>query len=245
MLVIPAMTGFFLSARADVNEVTILAYICGTDLESKDGEASSDISEMLSSGVGNSGQVSAIIATGGCTQWQRFSISARSVQYYRLGSSGLELLKDAGKRNMGDTGTLTDFLQYGISAAPAKRYILVIWDHGGGPVFGVCNDANFQDDSLSLSELRTALKNGLNGTKLDIIGFDCCLMNCVDLCADMCGIADHALVSQELVSGTGLNYDEWMQPIVENPAISTRDIAISMADTYIAENSKARARALR
>ena len=240
MLVIPVMTGFFLSARADVSEVTILAYICGTDLESKEGEASSDISEMLASGVGSSGQVSAIIATGGCTQWQRFSISSRSVQYYRLGSGELELLKDAGKRNMGDTGTLTDFLRYGISAAPAKRYILIIWDHGGGPVFGVCNDANFQDDSLSLSELRTALKNGLNGTKLDLIGFDCCLMNCVDLCADMCGIADHALVSQELVSGTGLNYDEWMRPIVENPAISTRDIAVSMADTYIAENSKGR-----
>ncbi len=240
LLVIPVMTGFFLSARADVSEVTILAYICGTDLESQDGEASSDISEMLASGVGSSDRVSAIIATGGCTQWQRFSISARSVQYYRLGGSGLELLKDAGKRNMGDTGTLTDFLKYGISAAPAKRYILIIWDHGGGPVFGVCNDANFKDDSLSLSELRTALKNGLGGTKLDIIGFDCCLMNCVDLCADMCGIADHALVSQELVSGTGLNYDEWMKPIVQNPAVSTQSIAISMADTYIAENSKGR-----
>ena len=234
------MTGFFLSARADVSEVTILAYICGTDLESQDGEASSDISEMLASGVGSSDRVSAIIATGGCTQWQRFSISARSVQYYRLGSGGLELLKDAGKRNMGDTGTLTDFLKYGISAAPAKRYILIIWDHGGGPVFGVCNDANFRDDSLSLSELRTALKNGLGGTKLDIIGFDCCLMNCVDLCADMCGIADHALVSQELVSGTGLNYDEWMRPIVQNPSVSTQSIAISMADTYVAENSKGR-----
>ena len=227
-------------AKAEMNEVTILAYICGTDLESDEGEATTDIREMISAGVGGSGAVSAIIATGGCKQWQRFNISTRSVQYYRLGNSEPELLKDAGKRNMGDPGTLSDFLSYAISAAPAKRYILVFWDHGGGPVFGLCNDQNFNDDSLSLSELRTGLKNGLNGTKMDIIAFDCCLMNCVDLCYDLYGFADYAVVSQELVSGTGLNYDEWIKPVVQNPSVSTQSIAMSMADTYVAENSKGR-----
>ena len=227
-------------ARAEMNEVTILAYICGTDLESDEGEASTDIREMISAGIGGSGEVSAIIATGGCKEWQRFSFSTRSVQYYRLGNSEPELLKDAGKRNMGDAGTLSDFLSYAIFAAPAKRYILVFWDHGGGPVFGLCNDQNFNDDSLSLSELRTGLKNGLNGTKMDIIAFDCCLMNCVDLCYDLYGYTDYAVVSQELVSGTGLNYDEWIKPVVQNPSVSTQSIAMSMADTYIAENSKGR-----
>lgn len=228
------------SARAAVNEVTILAYICGADLESDEGEASGDLREMLSTGIGGSGAVTAIVATGGCTRWQQFNISSRTVQYHRLGTGGPELLKDAGRRNMGDAGTLSDFLSFALSAAPAKRYILVFWDHGGGPVFGLCNDQNFQDDSLSLAELRTGLKNGLNGTKMDIIAFDCCLMNCVDLCYDLCGFTDHAVVSQELVSGTGLNYDEWIKPIVENPSVSTQSIAMNMVDTYIAENSRGR-----
>ena len=39
-------------AKAEMNEVTILAYICGTDLESDEGEASADIREMLSAGIG-------------------------------------------------------------------------------------------------------------------------------------------------------------------------------------------------
>ena len=240
MLVIPAAAGIVPHARAEAGEITILAYICGSDLESKEGEASEDIYEMLSSGIGNSDQVAAVIATGGSTRWQQFGISTRTVQYYKLGRNGLELLKDAGKQNMGNTDTLSDFIRFGISSAPAKRYILILWDHGGGPVFGVCNDQNYKDDSLSLAELRSGLAKGLNGVRLDIIGFDCCLMNCVDLCADLCGIADHAVVSQELVSGTGLNYDEWMSPIVSNPGISTRQIAVSMADTYIAENAKGR-----
>ena len=240
LLVLPAVAGVVPRARAEAGEVTILAYICGTDLESREGEASDDISEMLSSGVGRSDEVTAVIATGGCTRWQGFDISSRTVQYHRLGKSGLELLKDAGKKNMGSADTLSDFIQFGISSAPAKRYILILWDHGGGPVFGICNDQNYKDDGLSLSELRSGLAKGLNGARLDIIGFDCCLMNCVDLCADLCGIADHAVVSQELVSGTGLNYDEWISPIVSNPAVSTQQIAVSIADTYIAENARGR-----
>lgn len=227
-------------AQAKEKKMTILAYICGSDLESESGEASGDIREMIASGVGNSDSVTAIIATGGSSKWQKYGISNRNVQYYKLGGSSPELLKDAGRRSMGEASTLSDFLRYGISAAPAERYVLIIWDHGGGPVYGVCNDENYKDDGLSLAELHKGLVNGLNGTKLDIIGFDCCLMNCVDLCYDLYGIADYSVVSQELVSGTGLNYDEWMGPIVTDPGISTEKIAMSMADTYIKENSTGR-----
>ena len=226
--------------QAKENEVTILAYICGTDLESEEGEATSDIREMIASGVGNSDSVTAIIATGGSSKWQRYGISNRNVQYYKLGGSSPELLKDVGRRSMGEASTLSDFLRYGISAAPAKRYVLILWDHGGGPVYGVCNDENFQSDGLSLAELHKGLVDGLNGTKLDIIAFDCCLMNCVDLCADLYGIADYSVLSQELVSGTGLNYDEWMKPLVSDPGIATEKIAMSMAETYIKENAGGR-----
>ena len=42
------------AARAGEQEVTILVYICGSDLESKEGEASTDIREMVFSGIGSS-----------------------------------------------------------------------------------------------------------------------------------------------------------------------------------------------
>ena len=240
ILALSIVPGAVSPALAREKEVTILAYICGTDLESEDGEASGDIREMIVSGVGNSNDVTAIIATGGSSRWQRYGISNRNVQYYRLGGSSPELLQDVGSRSMGEAGTLSDFLRYAISAAPARRYVLILWDHGGGPVYGICNDENYQDDSLSLAELHRGLMDGLNGTKLDIVAFDCCLMNCVDLCADLYGIADYSVLSQELVSGTGLNYDEWMGPIVSDPSISTEQIAMSMAETYIRENSSGR-----
>ena len=228
------------AARAEERELTILAYICGSDLESKEGEASDDIREMFSSGIGNSDAVTVLLATGGTSRWSGYDFSSRNVQYYRMEQNGPVLLKDAGRVSMGDSKTLSAFLSYGISAAPAKRYIMILWDHGGGPVYGLCNDENYRDESLSLAELKNGLTKGLNGNKLDVIGFDCCLMNCVDLCSDLRGIADYSVLSQELVSGTGLDYDGWMNPIREDPRLSSEKIATLMAETYVAENSRGR-----
>lgn len=237
--VLPA-AGTVSRARAAGNELTVLVYLCGADLESENGQATDDIREMISSGIGDSGSVSVLLATGGSPEWQRYGISGRSVQYYRLGAGAPVLLEDAGRRSMGSADTLSGFLEYAFDAAPADRYILILWDHGGGPVFGLCSDRNFSDDSLSLSELRTGLINGLHGNRLDVIGFDCCLMNCLDLCSDLYGIADYAVLSQEMVSGTGLDYDAWMRPVADNPALPSEEIAVSMAETYVAENSRGR-----
>jgi len=245
LLLAAVMTGFVFpwagpAARAEENDVTILVYVCGTDLESQEGEATADIREMASSGIGGCGSVSVLLATGGASRWSGYNFSSRSVQYYRLEQGGPALLKDAGKMSMGDAKTLSSFISYGISAAPAKRYIMVLWDHGGGPVYGLCNDENYRDESLSLAELKTGLTSGLQGNKLDIIGFDCCLMNCVDLCSDLYGIADYSVLSQELVSGTGLDYDGWMKPVADNPGLSSEQIAMKMAETYVADNSRGR-----
>ncbi len=237
---VPALPGSASAARAEEREWTILVYLCGSDLESENGAASEDIREMIASGIGKSGAVSVLIATGGAAGWQRYGISSRSVQYHRLGNDGLERMQDVGRRSMGEAGTLGDFLRWGTSAAPAKRYALILWDHGGGPVFGLCNDENFDNDSLSLAELKNGLESGLGGTGLDIIGFDCCLMNCLDLCGDLYGIADYAVLSQEMVTGTGLDYDSWMKTVAENPALPSESVAIAMAETYVADNSKGR-----
>ena len=239
-LILLFILAFFAPARAEEQELTVLVYICGTDLESESGEASGDIREMASSGIGNSDRATVLIATGGATEWQRYNISSRNVQYYRLEAGQPKLIQDAGRMNMGEANTLSSFLRFGISAAPAKRYVMILWDHGGGPVHGVCYDENYQDDHLTLAELKDGLTGGLNGNRLEIIGFDCCIMNCVDLCADMYGIADYAVVSQEMVSGTGLNYDEWMKLIRDDPETPGETIARKMAESYVEENARGR-----
>ncbi len=230
--------GLFSPALAAENEVTVLVYICGSDLESDAGQATDDIAEMISSGIGSQSGATVLLATGGAGSWMEYGISSRSHQYYRVGPQGLELLRDLGQKNMGDKSTLSAFLRFGLSAAPARRYMLVFWDHGGGPVYGLCNDANYRDDYLTLEELRTGMTEGLSGQHLEIVAFDCCIMNCIDLCADLADMTDYSVLSQEMVSGTGLSYDQWMGLLARNPAADAKDVAISMAESYVEKNSK-------
>lgn len=219
---------------------TVLVYMCGSSLESEVGEASEDIREMLASGAGASGNVSVLAATGGSSKWQRYGISSSQVQYYNVKGDAPLLLADAGRVSMGSADTLAAFLRYGVSNAPADHYALILWDHGGGPVFGVCNDENHSDDALSLSELRDALSRGLNGVRLDLLAFDACLMNSLDTCALAAEFADYAVSSQEMVSGKGLDYDGWLAPLAQQPGMDPRALAELMAQTYVADSGSGR-----
>ena len=48
--------------------MTIMVYMCGTDLESRAAMASKDIQEMLNATV--SGNINLLVYTGGCTNWK-------------------------------------------------------------------------------------------------------------------------------------------------------------------------------
>lgn len=219
---------------------TVLVYLCGSNLESELGEATEDIREMLTSGAGASGNVCVLAATGGSSRWRRYGISSSQVQYYNVRGDAPVLLAEAGRVSMGSADTLAAFLRYGVSNAPAEHYALILWDHGGGPVFGLCNDENHGDDALTLSELRDALSRGLNGVRLDLLAFDACLMNSLDTCALAADFADYAVSSQELVSGKGFDYDGWLAPLAQQPGMDPRALAELIARTYVADSGSGR-----
>ena len=130
------------SSRAAQARWTVLVYLCGSNLESEMGAASDDIREMLASGAGASGAVNVLAATGGSARWQAYGISGARVQYYSLNGDAPLLLAEAGRASMGSADTLAAFLRYGLANAPAERTALILWDHGGGLVYGLCEDEN-------------------------------------------------------------------------------------------------------
>lgn len=221
-------------ARAEQAPWTVLVYLCGSDLESRAGQASEDIREILASGAGASGSVNVLAATGGSAMWQRYGISNTRVQYYNLRGDAPLLLAEAGGVSMGSADTLAAFLRYGLSNAPAGRTALILWDHGGGPVYGVCEDENHPGDALTLPELRDALNRGLNGARLDLLAFDACLMNSVDACALAAGFADYTVSSQEMVTGTGFTYDEWLAALAADSGMDPLALGELIARSYVA-----------
>ena len=223
-------------SRAAERDMTIFLYLCGSDLESNAGEASGDLKEIMASGVGAQQNIDLIVCTGGARAWQRYGISNDTVQYYRAGVTKPELLYDAGHASMGESGTLSAFLRYGLAHYPASRYALILWDHGGGPVYGMCYDENDSDNALTMKELRRGLSDGLDGQRLSVLAFDACLMNCLETAAISADFADYMVASQEMVSGNGLNYDAFLRKLVMNPAIGAADLAVAMAQSYLSDN---------
>ena len=183
---------------------TIMVYMCGSNLESSYGSASADMQEMLDADY-DTASTTVLLMTGGSSFW--FSgYPADKTSIVELGKKRTRVVWSDDALDMGEPETLTRFLQYGMETCPAEEYALVLWNHGGGPLEGVCWDELFSMDSLSLSELTSALEQaGLPG-KLSWIGFDACLMGCAEVASAVSPYADYMIASQETEPAKGWNY---------------------------------------
>ncbi|MBQ1503731.1 MAG: peptidase C11, partial [Clostridia bacterium] len=116
--------------------VTVMVYMCGTDLESKAGMATNDIAEMANAKY--SDKVNVLVYTGGCKGWKNKIISNSVNQIYHVGEGGKirRLVEDDGKDALTKPATLTRFIKYATQNFPANRNILILWDHGGGSITG-------------------------------------------------------------------------------------------------------------
>ena len=91
--------------------VTLMVYMCGTDLESRTGMASKDLQEMASAKFGDNVRI--IVYTGGCSGWQIRGISNQVNQIYRVQNGGLTTLsKDQGNASMTNPDTLSGFIRF-------------------------------------------------------------------------------------------------------------------------------------
>ena len=206
---------------------TILVYMNGSDLESYAGEASSDISEMLASGVGNN--VNVVIQTLGTSAWQDHGIASDHTQRYRLNNGKLELVDDSlGQLDTTAASTLSDFIRWGVETYPADRYMLLMWDHGAGPVYGFGYD-EFQGDyaALTLDEMQSALNDNAN-VHFDLIGMDCCLMSSIETCQVLAPYCDYTILSEDFEPGVGWSYEKWLRKLEENPGIQTSELGTSI-----------------
>lgn len=212
------------------DQVTIMVYMCATDLEAESGMASTDIQEMLYAEA--SEKVNIILETGGTSKWQNKVISNRTNQRYRLRTDGLELLEDnMGRKSMVNPNTLTDFIQFSKKKFPADRYILIMWDHGGGSLKGFGYDEYFKNDSMTLDEIATALKNG--GCYFDMVGFDACLMGTLETALVLEPYADYMIASEETEPDLGWYHTGWISALSKNTSLPTINLGKIIIDDYV------------
>ncbi|SDB28585.1 hypothetical protein SAMN02910298_01385 [Pseudobutyrivibrio sp. YE44] len=213
--------------------VTIMVYMCGTDLESRGAMASKDIQEMLNAKVGD--KINLLVYTGGCTNWQNTVVSKNTNQIYQIKNGKMVRVKDnLGDLPMTDPNTLSSYIKFCSENYKADRYDLIFWDHGGGSVTGYGYDEKHKDaGSMDLAKINKALKAG--GIKFDFIGFDACLMATVENALMLDAHGDYMVASEETEPGIGWYYTDWLTKLNENTSMPTIEIGKNIVDDFVAQ----------
>jgi hypothetical protein len=143
-------------------------------------------------------------------------------------------VEDLGELNMGDPNTLADFAVYGIENYPAEHYALIIWDHGDGWK-SVANDETDDENGITMPELDQALFWIINETyieRLDIIGFDTCLMGQLEVADTVAPYADIMVGAEEMEDGDGWNYTPFLDTLANHPDSTPEELAINITTSF-------------
>ena len=223
---------------------TILVYMTGEDLNRF---ARADINEMekaltgLPTGVRfvvgwdqPKSRVGPAYATGGGTQpaWRTFGRSVLKADA-NMATVASTFDLSLGERNTGDPATLVDFVKWGVAQAPASRYVLQMWGHGGG-LDGSQFDSESGDDPLTIGEMAAAL--GASGMPtFDVVSYDNCLMAMAEVGAALAPKVGGVFVaSEETIEGTGQDYATAFAALaVADPSrVTAAQVAAGMVQSY-------------
>ena len=220
-----------------VSGTTVMIYMCGADLESQSGLATSDLNEILA--VNNQpSNVNIVIQTGGASSWSKSGISASKSQRWEVRNKKMNKVNEDTKKNMGLQSTLQEFVTWGLTSYPAEKYGLIMWNHGGA-MGGCCFDEQYNDDSISADEMYNAVKNARAAAgisdKLDWVTYDACLMAVQDVAEYNSHNFKYMLCSQESEAGYGYDYDAWLPTLYSKPAGDTAELLETIGHTFMVE----------
>lgn len=189
-------------------------------------------------------KVQVVLQTGGCKEWHNNEGEVRTTDtdirtdvlqrwsydpYELTDSPMIHFQQELPLQSMADPETLTDFIRWSKTNYPAKKYMLVLWDHGGGSRTGIFVDELFDNDIMFLYELEQALKDGGGG--LEAVLFDACMMANIETA---CAIEDSArwmIASEEVVTGEGTAINFWLKELCNRPEMDGMKLGRIICDS--------------
>jgi hypothetical protein len=214
---------------------SIFIYMCGADLESQVGMASFNLSQIMNAVPAEN--VNIIVQTGGSEQWGNPSrgdaadlallgvddwgargVDATKLQRYKV-TDTMTLVDEQPLASMGSQQTFYEFLSWGVENYPAEKMGVILWNHGGGSLSGVCFDDLFEGDSLFLFEMDNALNKLYDEMtdQFEFIGFDACLMSTIETANVLVPHARYMYASQEVEGGYGWDYSSLISELNRGP----------------------------
>ena len=231
---------YYFADHSGDKKVVVMEYIIGSNLEDGQGCASLNIAQMKDATAQGDG-VDFVIQAGGSERWFTKGIEDSTVGRYLISGGELtEAQRLSSKLCMSEPDNLRDFIVWTKENYPADRYMLVMWDHGGGVASGYgyddLNERTGDSETITASEIIGAVRDA--GVKFDLIGFDACLMQNIEYEVAFEPYADYYLGSEETEPGSGWHYTIGFGKLAEDPTMSTEDFGRAMMSAYDGMNRK-------
>src|SRR5215213_2030164 len=150
------------------------------------------------------------------------------------------VVESVGEVDTGDPQTLINFVTWAVQNYPAKKYALVMSDHGGGWTGGFSDMSAASYSDLSIPEITSSIeqirqKTGLD--KFELITFDACLMGQVEVFGSLYPYSNYMVASEEVIPGYGLSYAAWLGQLAQNPAVDGSGLSQSIISTYVTNDT--------
>ena len=143
-------------------------------------------------------------------------------------------IEDLGEVDMSTSAALADFISWAMTTYPSDRHVLIMSDHGSGWLGGWNDDDT--GGNMFPNDISAGLSNGLwsaNVDRLDLIGFDACLMSQMEIASTVAPYARYMVASEEYEHGIGWAYSSFLYDLYVNPGMSTPTLATNIVNSFI------------
>ena len=232
---------FNCSAGYAANKWDIYMYICGSNLETDGACWGRNMDDIYYTGVTDE-NVELIMKFGG-SKYSYVPLLQEYIDKKQVWKRSIDdwTPYDVGGDydDMGKGSSLADFLQLPRDRVAINKG-LVIWNHGGGALYGICHDERTKN-MMDLNQLHDAVYSTLQPDDeeppLDFVWLSACMMSNIETANCFKGIARYMLASEEVAAVDYFNrFLPLLQCVNDDAYIKPGDMA-----KYIAEDIRNRA----
>jgi hypothetical protein len=202
----------------------------------------SDINEMEL--IGSTDKVNIVVEVGRMSGYDSSDGNWTGVRRYLIQKDsdmtkmGSKLVQEMGMTDMGDYKNLAAFGKWAKAAYPAKKYMLIVSNHGSGWEKGVQRSVvenkgiSYDEQSgnhINTPQLGQALRE-IGG--LDLFSTDACLMQMAEVVYELKDSVTYIVGSEETEPGDGYTYNDMLGPLAARPTMTPAELGKLTVDAY-------------
>ena len=199
-----------------------------------------DLNEMEK--IGSTDKVNIVVEAGRIDGYDSTDGDWKGVRRYRMTKDKdtskvtSKVLADLGNKDMGSYQSVIDFAKWAKQTYPAKKYMLIFWNHGAGWTKGDMRPITrgISYDEASGNHINTPQMGLIMKAlgKTDVVGTDACLMQMAEVNFEIKDSVDYIVASEETEPGDGYTYDLFLGPVVARPTMSAMEVGKAAVDGY-------------